>query len=264
MDKVQNVYERLKSLGLSINQAELYVQLLERGDLRIHKLVELSGLPRTSVYGALRGLEDRGLIERVIGYNHVRIKPNSMESLYDEFDQKINEAQQAKVNLGILQDEISKLNFKKTKNDTEIRYFQGLMGARQLLWNSLSAESEVYVYSEWGRSKYVGEKFYEKFVSTSFDRKISEKVIINSDPVTVNLIRTAMNSPSSRTKAENIRLIDYHNIGIKGETFIYDDIYAQLYLKDGLLNGFEIENQLFANTQKSLFGNIWVTAYKFK
>lgn len=65
----------LGSLGLSINEAKVFevlrTQTLGRD---IAKIARVAGLPRTTVNDVLRGLEERGLAERVIMKRRFRWK----------------------------------------------------------------------------------------------------------------------------------------------------------------------------------------------
>src|SRR5206468_1396298 len=110
-----------------------------------------------------------------------------------------------------------------------------------------------YVYSDWGRGRYVGMKFYEKFVEESRRREIKEKVLINISSSTLESIKkyTYPDSSISRTRIEDIRVLHLKDVNIKGDTLIYDDIYAQVYIKNIEINGFEIQSSQFVDSQRS-------------
>ena len=49
-------------------------------------------------------------------------------------------------------------------------------------------------------------------------------------------------------------------VKIKGETLMYGDIYAQAYLKNVEIHGFEVEGRAFVDTQRSIFEFLWRNA----
>src|SRR5260221_12305048 len=122
----------------------------------------------------------------------------------------------------------------------------------------------VFVYSYFGRTKYVGVKFYESFVRESKNKQIREKVIINPSERVLNLFKSDNGTPRARTKPEDIRLIDVNLINIQGETFIYDNIFSTVYLDKEDIVGFEIESEDFANTHRSIFNTNWNLAKELK
>ncbi len=56
MTDVKNIKKKLVSIGLSEQQAEIYIFLLRRSGARIAEISEVLNLPRSSVYEYLKGL----------------------------------------------------------------------------------------------------------------------------------------------------------------------------------------------------------------
>lgn len=98
------------------------------------------------------------------------------------------------------------------------------------------------------------------FVRESQARDIKEKVLINPTPRVMDLLKIYLGSSITRTKPEDMRTVPAENVLIKGETFIYDNIYAQVYIYTGEINGFEIESSQFVKTQRSIFETLWKQA----
>ena len=177
-------------------------------------------------------------------------------------DEKMFHLQRLTKDLDNLEKAIKLKGENGSPNSTTVRLYKGRSGARQLYWNTLKAKSITYVYSDWGRGRYIGMRFYENFVSEYRKRGIREKVLINPTVYALESIRkyTYPGSPISRTKIEDLRALDKKKIHIKGDTLIYDNIYAQVYLKNVEISGFEIESQDFIKTQRSIFETLWNTA----
>lgn len=259
MNDLNNIKKELEKFGLSKNQADIYLLLVEHKELRIQEIAKLAQIPRSSVYSCIKGLFELGIAEEIIEDNFRKIRPYSIGTMRHGLDEKIIQLQRLKNDLDFLEKAITFSSPKGSHNSTTVRYYKGRSGARQMFWNSLSAASTTYVYSDWGRGRYVGMKFYESFVEEWRMRKLKERVLINLTPDSLESIRkyTYPGSPISRTKIEDVRTLDKDLIPIKGDTLIYDNTYAQIYLKNIEINGFEIENMHFTETQRSIFEILW-------
>jgi len=254
------VKKDLVKLGLSNNQTDIYLLLLSQGNSRISQISSSLEIPRSSVYEHLKGLFELGLAEEIIENNFKMIRAYSISSLHHLIDEQIDNLKTKNKNIESLEKSLNKITDSNNSTAIQIRYYKGRSGARQLLWNTLKAKSKIYVYSEWGRADYVGIKYYQNFVAESINRKINENVLINPLPRVLESFKKYSSSPISRTKIENIRTIEQNDIELKGETFIYDNIYAQVYLRNDEINGFEIEGYDFVNPQKSIFERLWSSA----
>lgn len=61
------VIERLRSLGLTANEAKVYLTLLGRPEFKAAEVAEQASVPRAKVYEALSSLENKGLCFQVPG-----------------------------------------------------------------------------------------------------------------------------------------------------------------------------------------------------
>lgn len=254
-----DVKVRLQEFGLSEKQAEIYVLLIQKQELRIQEIVNATRIPRSSIYENLKVLEKLGLVEKVIEENFAKIRPYPLDSIRNSLQEKTLELQALMKDLGLLQKEL--LVSRALSNfPTEVRYYKGKVGARQVLWNTFKASGKLCVYSEWGRGAYVGMEFYRKFVAESKRRLVSERVITNSAERILDSIRTYTGSDISRSKAEDIRFLQESQITLRGEVFMYNNTYAHIFLKDKEITGFEIESKAFVETQSAIFDFFWQSA----
>ena len=160
MIKFKKITKELEKFGLSGNQALIYLFLVHHGELRIQEIADATQIPRSSVYESLKVLFNLGLIEKIIDQKFIKIKPHPLGSLRHGLNEKILHLQVLTADLGDLEKSIESLPSMTSLASTTIRYYKGISGARQLFWNSLNAKSTVYVYSSFGRSKFLGKKFY--------------------------------------------------------------------------------------------------------
>lgn len=257
MVNFKEIAKELEKLGLSENQALIYLFLVQHGYLRIQEIANATHIPRSSVYENLKVLLELGLVEKVIDQKFTRIKSYPISSIRHVLNEKLLHLQTLTKDLGDLEKSIESLPDMTSLPSTVIRYYEGISGARQLFWNSLKAKSTVYVYSAFGRSKFVGKKFYMDFVEQSQEKNIKEMVLINPTSRALKLIKRDTGSPLARTNVKDIRFLKEADLLIRGETFIYGNIYAQINLDAMEINGFEIESRNFTKPQKSIFETLW-------
>ncbi len=260
MNEVITIKRRLEKFGFSKKQVEIYVLLLRQGNLRISEIVRLTQLPRSSVYESLKGLFELGLAEEIIENSFKVIQAHPVGSIRHNLDEQSESLRKKIDGLDSLGKALEVLPAIKLQQPVTIRYYKGRAGARQLFWNTLKTKGTIYVQSEWGRSRYVGIEFYKKFVAESFERGFSEQVLTNSVPRVLDSIKEHLHAPLSRTELPNIRYFKESEISFRGETFIYDSTYAHVFLKDEVINGFEIESRQFVETQRAIFEKLWDTA----
>lgn len=230
--------------------------LTQHKKLRIQEITNLAQIPRSSVYEGLKVLFDLGLAEEIVEENYKIIKPYPITALRHNLNEKIENLKSLSSELDNVEQSL-KTSANISSTPARVKYYKNKSGARQLFWNTLKAKSTVYVYSEFGRSKFVGTKFYQDFVSESFARGIKEQVLINPTERALGLIKRDTGTSLARTNPDNIRTMDEKMLVIRGETFIYDNTYGQVYLDKGEINGFEIESPYFIETQVSIFKTLW-------
>jgi sugar-specific transcriptional regulator TrmB len=260
--ELEHIQQELMKFGLSKQQAEIYVLLVIYQELRIQDIAHLAGIPRSSVYENLKKLFEVGIAEEVIESSFKKIRPYSLVSIKNGLNDRLLNLQKLSRDIEELEKNIKITKQINSKTDSEVRFYRGRSGARQLYWNSLKAQNTVYVYSDFSRVRYVGTGFYENFVVESVKRKIKEKVLVNlSEDILISIKNHNIPKSSiARTRMEDLRIIDEKIIPIQGDTLIYDTVYSQVYLNNINIHGFEIENNHFANSQRSIFETLWEMA----
>lgn len=260
MTEVIRLKKRLEKFGLNSKQVDIYVLLLRQGNMRISEISRALHIPRSSVYEVLKGLLDRGLAEEIIENSFKVIQAYSIGVLQHNFDEQYYELKRRSEDLVQLEKALETLPAMQSRPPITIRYYKDRAGARQLFWNTLNAKGMIYVQSEWGRGRYVGIEFYKRFVAESYARNIKEQVITNSSPRVLESIREHAGTPVSRSNLDTIRCLDEDVVKFRGDTLMYDNIYAHIDLKNDHISGFEIESQQFTDTQRAIFKSLWEAA----
>ncbi len=265
MTDFEKLRKELEKFGLSKNQAHIYLLLVRHHELRIQEIVKLASIPRSSVYESLKGLFEFGIAEETVHDAYKSIRPYSIGVMRHGLDEEMLKLKRLTSDLDKLEQTLTIEHDEQVPAGTTVRYYKARSGARQLYWNTLKAQDTVYVYSDWGRGRYVGMRYYERFVAETRTRQIQERVLVTPTTATLESIRryNIPGSPISRTRVQDIRAIN-PKIMIKGDTLIYNAVYAHVFLKEVEINGFEIESQQFVEAQRSIFEALWEAATPIK
>lgn len=250
----------LKSFGLAPLEADIYLCLSNTTTMTALELSRTLLVPRTSIYDHLEKLIERGLVERILHYKSQQFRAFPLTILESDIihrKQDISELEQA---LQYLQSNIKQETAASAK--TEVRYYHGATGIRQMMWHALSAKKETIGYSILGRKTIVGEKFLNDFLEEFKNRGIKDRVIINETKDTLSYINSTFNK--NNAPQENIRIIEKNNLTITGDTTIYNNIFSVMYWKKGEIVGVEIENPELVAMQKNMFEILWKIAKPFK
>lgn len=248
--------QKLNLLGLTDKQAEIYLLLLKSGLSSPLELSRQTTINRTTIYRILEELQKLNLIEDVLDSRGTKIKAVKPENLSLLLTQKEAELNQLKTCLPDLISELSTIKNQPSAS-TQVVYFRGVNGLKQLLWNILKAKGESigYGYANWNAS--VGQEFAEKLRAERVKRKIYDREIQNTDQA---------GTMSSWTKIKDYdqvyqaRYLPRKIIDIKHDTYIYNDVFAFFHFYQGELFGIEIHNEEIAKTQKQIFEVLWKMA----
>src|SRR5690606_30279013 len=154
MSSIASIKKQMARFGLSEKQSEIYLVLVKQGELRIQEIVNLTETPRSSVYEAIKALDELGLVEEVVEDNFKRIKAYPISSMRHNLNEQILELQSLSSDLDTIENSLASLPATDKLASTKVRYYKGVAGARQLFWNTLKSQETIRVYSEYGRSKY--------------------------------------------------------------------------------------------------------------
>ncbi|MEK7577283.1 MAG: helix-turn-helix domain-containing protein [Patescibacteria group bacterium] len=264
MESSTSLEEHLISFGLSKQEANLYLALSGKPALTALELSRLLRVPRTSVYDNLTNLIEQGLIERIIKYKSQQFRAYPIETLQSIVDTQQSNLTVLSNSLAYLKTHIHEASL-ATSTATQVRYYHGTTGIRQMMWNALSAEKENIGYSIMGRKEIVGSAFLKRFLEEFSRKKLIDRVLINSTKHTLQYLTDGNLSIGGKlANFERIRVLETSQLRITGDTTIYNNIFAVMYWQQKEIVGVEIENPELVAMQKSIFENLWTLAKPLK
>lgn len=246
----------LNTLGLTDPESRIYLLLLSGKPTSVMSLSQKSGLPRTTVYRLCESLTDKKFAEWIVKRQGKKIKAVSPQSLDYILEAKKQELDQINQAVGQLK---KSLSFPAPGfAQTQVRYYHGKEGCKQLIWNTLKADREICGYTVFLRDKQFGKPFTDRYQQLADQKKLTDKVIINpeiakkilADPYNKNFVSVC-----------NWRVLDLY---IAGDTYIYNHIYAVNFWNENEMIGIEIENEQLAKVQRAIFDKLWQQAKPLK
>lgn len=255
MSDTLDIIKRLSLFGLSQIESQIYLFLLHKETSSVTEIAKELNLPRTSVYDNSQRLIQKGLVERVLRYKSQLLKASPIEILDEVIEKEKERIHKLDENLKELQKLV--LPISSLTPNTQVRYYQGAQGFRQMIWNCLKAENEIVGYSVFGRADVVGIKFYEKYTKEFKLKKLKDRAIFNPNKETLDYIDKFLVKGNHQLKIDDVRYLPEDELYIAGDTSIYNNTFAVCYWKHGEIVGIEIENPEFVKTQKTIFEILW-------
>lgn len=237
MKKYDYLPLELRKLGLSKNEAEVYLILLETGYISIGKIGEKAGLSRPTVYRVLENLEKRELINKIKKgkkNQYVAGSPDNLLKILKVQKRKVEEQEREFLRIiSVLQGKYHLLS-----NKNEIKIYSGKQN-HNILLEDLSSSSAKKIRTFLSDKNILPEKelleIYEKIKTRLGSLEVHE---IHNEPL-------KNNKPDfiSRKVAKNKNSLNI---------IIADKVY--LFEKE---NGFVIEQETAIKSYQSLFNLLW-------
>lgn len=165
---------QLEKIGLSPNEAKCYLTLLRIGSSSANEISRQSGIHRVSVYDALRGLHEKGLISQIFKSNKFLFEAGNPEKIAEMISQKESELQEARKIVPELL-----LDFNLAKQKQEIHSFKGLAGIKTILQEMLKSKSEILDFGAEYKIKEFLPYDYPKWDKERISKKIHMRIIAN-------------------------------------------------------------------------------------
>lgn len=247
----------MKNLGLDERESSIYLSLLEGESMSILELSRDTGIPRTTLYRIVDSLINKRFVEEEVHENGSKLvvkRPEELDFIVKEGLQELDGMKDALSSLKEVAEEIT-----STVPRTKVRYYKGIEGLQQMLWNSLKG-SDVIGYSEFGRVDMVGKKFYEEYVKEFRFRGSKDRVVSNQKCLDYYLSHILSEENKHQLDKDGIKILDKEIFYVSGDTSIYNNVYAVSYWKGSEIVGVEIENDELVKLHRSIFEILWKQA----
>ncbi len=253
--------EFLKNLNLSPEEIKIFQVLSSFGSLPILQIAKKTNIPRTTLYRMMESMKKKGLVEEVVDEHRVKYKTTGLTNLEMMVKTKEEETQKLKSLLPSVSNLL--MGIVETKQpETEVKFYKGQEGIRQMVWNTLKADKYVQGYTYRTILEIVGEEFADNWKVEFYARGLSGRDIY-SDEYLKSVNRTKPILTPTDTGWES-RYFPDTQLLVDHQIDIYDNVVSFYNWYKGDIFGVEIYNEKVARLQKQIFEILWGLGKKEK
>lgn len=233
--------KELMEYGLSEKEAKLYLFCLKTGEATANRLIELSGLPRGTVYDILEKLKVKGLISSLIKEKTMYFRANDPDVLLKTLEEKKTSIKKVIPQLKSIQ--------KSINQKLKIEVFEGLAGVRKILDDILDNCKEVIIMGNEQYARQIILHHPENFRVKRIEKKIKIKNLLEESKIA----RSLKNDKYSKVKhIEELK-------DSKEVLIIYNNTTVHMVMEEPTTI-IKITSEEYTNTQRLMFENLWKTA----
>lgn len=250
----QILVEKLEKMGLSEDESEIYLFLLENGPRSPLELSRQTNINRSKIYRLIEVMQEKKLLEdtkTAWGQKLVAAPPDNLELIIARDEEKVK---QKKIILDGIIDDLLELPG-ESESSFQIKYYKGLDGIKQMFWNGLKAKEETLIFGYDSIDKFVGWDFAERLRKESVRRKIYFYELTNDD-----LDDSWTDIYELLAEYQKTKKVDKKLLTIKQYTEIHDNLVRIYNMDEKERIGIEIINKNYAEMIKQIFWHYWEIA----
>lgn len=234
----------LEKIGLNQNEAKVYLAALELGEANVQQLARKSGVVRTTIYGIVPQLKEKGLLSSSTRNKKVFYIAENPNKLKDDLKEKQHSLEKILPQLLSVTNSIDK--------KPKIRFFEGIGGLKDVYLDTLNyPDQELLAWISEEYLKSFDEEFlYDFYVPQRVSKKIWVRAIAPDDP-RIGRFKAEDEKSLRRTRIVSSQLFPLQvEINLYGKNKIGVVAFEE---KIGLI----IESEKIFNTLKSIFEMNW-------
>ena len=239
--------EVLVKVGLTKNEARVYIALLRLGSASVTEISQKSKVERTLVYGVLERLMEKGLVSSIIKINKRYFEPADPAKILETLKEKER----------IIEQPIPELReiYQSVGKKQEIHHFKGKNGLRNILETLLESGKETkewFIFGTTERTKELLPSYLPQFHRKRIEQGIKFKAIYSTDSKERGL-------EVKKLKLTEVRFLPKEYTTPTAVSIVGNKVAILLWSIENPL-GVIIENEEVANDFKKYFNLLWKIA----
>jgi len=246
---MSSLTETLAQAGLESISAEIYLILVQNGEMAVPQVLEKTDLSRASVYEALSELLALGYVEyRKDGRNafYKPVHPNKLFGLIEEKKRELSLFEREMKNT--IKSLIGEYNL--ANNKPGVRFFEGEEGIREVIFDSLNAKNEILTYLDVDATQNYISNINKEYVKQRIEKNIYKRQIAPDTPFTRE--RYKKYSPLLE-----VRLMPKDMKPFNTSVQIYNNTISFSTLNEKKMIGVIIEDKQIVDLHRSIFEYVW-------
>lgn len=247
----------LTNIGLTNNEAKCYLMLLKHGSLIIQELSIKTGIHRVNLYSVIQSLEAKGAVSFTIkGKYRKQILPANPRSLMELIHKKQRVLKKAELKFTDIIPELTGL-MRQAKEQTSIRYFEGLEGAKHVFNDTLTAGGDLKGFSNAELlDEYIPEGWLNDYRRRKSELGLTGHFIAPDTQRVKNYVRDKYRKFGLKNVPE-VKVLPAEMFTVFAEMDLYDNKTAIISLSQTEKMGIIIESKIVYNSLSSIFEVMW-------
>jgi len=169
----------LLSIGLTGNEADVYLALLELGSSLVNEIVKKTGINRTNIYDCLEKLIEKGIVSYVIKNNRKHFYAAEPKRLIRYIEEKEEKVKEEKERVKEILPDLERIV--PVKKEESVEVYEGKEGLKTILEDILRSKQNVLTYGSEGNFSGILRFYFKHYLRRLEKTKIKMKVIFNYD-----------------------------------------------------------------------------------
>jgi sugar-specific transcriptional regulator TrmB len=247
--------EQLKSIGLSDNEAKVYLAMLELGPSSVIDIARKAQVNRPTTYVQIESLKKRGLVSTQTSGKKQLYIAESPEHLEDLLDSQLHQIAVHKEMLSQVLPNLLSMH-QATGSRPTVRFFDGKEGLLQMQKLLLKSDAkEVVAIAALDEILNVFPSHRSSYSKKRIEKGISSKLIYSSG-------KGPILKDSDAESLRESRYIPPEKLPFNGDITIFQNTVMITSLR-GQISGIVIEHQGIAESFKGFFSFLWEFAGQF-
>lgn len=246
--------ETLEKIGLSKNEAKVYLALLKLGSASVTDIAKSSGVHRVNTYDALERLMEHGLVSAVVKVNKKYFEAADPDRILDILKEKEKVIEEAKKILPEL-----KLDYKMAAKRQDVHHFKGKEGLKTFfedILRTLKKGEEVAAFGSAGKGAVILPHYLDMWEKKRVEAGIIFRLMF-SDTEQGKIRGTQL----SKLKLTEVRYLPKGLVG-PADFYVYGNkVGINLWSEDMPLS-ILVENKEIADSFRNFFNWFWKVGKK--
>ncbi|OGG47362.1 hypothetical protein A2671_02295 [Candidatus Kaiserbacteria bacterium RIFCSPHIGHO2_01_FULL_49_13] len=249
----------LKEIGLSDKEAVVFLVLLERGPTLVSSVAQIAKLNRTTTYGIIKELVQRGLVSSVQKQGATRYQSIAPELLPGYIERRREELAENKKNI---EKELPQIELLRNKRSIlpKIQFHEGAEGVMAVYDDHLATDEpyEMLGFADLDQIvKFLPQNYLTKYMREKEKRGIKVRGIF-ADSELARKYTTELHPNTRESMRAAIHYLPKENFPFKGEITAYGKNKVSIInLKEDQVSALVVADESFYEMMKVIFELAW-------
>lgn len=239
---MEELNEVLGQIGLNLKEAAAYLAVLQLGEGKVSEITKKAGIPRTTAYGVLSSLLDKGLLSFYLRKKRRYFVAEDPEKLT-----RISQERHAAIVKALPK---LKAIYNLPESGPQIRFYEGKEGIKTILLDILEEKRPLYAATSIEDMNKTIKEFFSDFIKRRIQQHLPVKLLTNYSKDSL-----ALRESDDRELRQTCFVPE--NFQFKTANYVYGNKVAIISLGGQIPLGIIIEDEDIAQTQKMFFEFMW-------